>query len=140
MNDALQVLVVEDDEDDFFFTQRVLRKFTAGSIYRVESGRAAIDYLAGRGVFGNRAEFPLPHLVFLDLKMDQVGGLDVLQWVQAHRPESLPRIFVLTGSNEPRDREAVRNSGVSAGYIVKPLLPEHLKDVFGAAGTPGPGR
>jgi CheY-like chemotaxis protein len=133
MSEPLGVLVVEDDEDDFFFTQRALRKFTPAPIFRVESGNAAIDYLAGAGSYANREEFPLPNLVFLDLKMDKGSGHDVLAWVQANVPaEKRPRIFVLTGSNEPRDHELVKNSGAAAGYIVKPLTAEHLQQIFGA--------
>jgi len=49
MSGAPTVLVVEDDEDDFFLTERALRRYTSGRILHVESGRAAIDYLAGTG-------------------------------------------------------------------------------------------
>lgn len=130
MNDEVRVLVVEDDEDDFFLTQRALRKFTAGPIFHVESGRAAIDYLAGNGIYADREKFPLPHVMFLDLKMDQGSGHQVLQWVQTQLASHRPRIYVLTGSNEPRDREFVKTSGAATGYIVKPLSPEHLRPIF----------
>ena len=126
------VLVVEDDEDDFFLTERVLRRFTKGRILHVESGRAAIDYLAGRGVYADREAYPFPDIVFLDLKMDQLNGHDVLAAVRESPPKPLPRIHVLTGSNEPKDRELVKGSGVAAGYIVKPLSAEHLVGIFGS--------
>lgn len=133
MSENVGVLVVEDDDDDFFFTQRALRKFTAAPIFRLENGNAAIGYLGGTGPYANQREFPLPSLVFLDLKMDAGSGLEVLAWVQANVPaEKRPRLFVLTGSNEPRDRELVKNSGAAAGYIVKPLTAEHLQLIFGA--------
>ena len=125
------VLVVEDDEDDFFLTERVLRRHTSGQIFRVESGRAAIDYLSGEGNFADRKRYPLPQIMFLDLKMDQGGGHEVLAAVKQNPPLLMPRIFVLTGSNEPKDRELVKNSGVAAGYIVKPLAGEHLTSIFG---------
>lgn len=132
MNPMPQVLVVEDDEDDFFLTQRALLKFTAGPVFHVESGRAAIDYLAGRGCYADRTQFPMPEVMFLDLKMDDVSGHEVLQWVRAHLIGRAPKIFVLTGSNEPRDRESVKSSGVASGYIVKPLSAEHLGVIFPA--------
>lgn len=124
------VLIVEDDEDDFFLTQRAVRKFFAGPIIHLESGRAAIEYL------GRRDAAAGTDLVFLDLKMNDGGGLDVLEWVRTHPGACVPRIFVLTGSNEPRDRERVRSSGVAAGYIVKPLGPEHLAAIFRDAPKP----
>lgn len=125
------VLIVEDDEDDLFLTQRTVSKHSRGPILHVESGRAAIAYFAGAGRYSNRAEFPLPDIVFLDLKMADLTGHDVLAWIRDHVGPPLPRIFVLTGSNEPRDRDRVRAAGVASGYIVKPLLGEHLCAAFG---------
>ena len=127
------IVVVEDDEDDFFLTQRALRRYTNGQIIHLENGRAAIDYLAGSGTYSDRASHPLPGIMFLDLKMDHVSGHDVLAAVRQNPPPTLPKIFVLTGSNEPKDREMVKSSGMAAGYIVKPLAAEHLTAIFGAA-------
>jgi CheY-like chemotaxis protein len=124
------VLIVDDDEDDLFLTQRAVEQFVAASIVHVESGRAAIDYLAGEGEFADRARYPKPEVVFLDLKMNDLSGHDVLQWVREKMGADAPRIFVLTGSNEPRDRQRVKDSGAAAGYIVKPLLPEHVQAIF----------
>lgn len=131
MSGTHTVLVVEDDEDDFFLTERALRRYTTGRILHLEGGRAAIEYLAGRGMYSDRQQYPLPAVVFLDLKMDQVSGHDVLAALRVDPPNPLPRIYVLTGSNEPKDREMVKNSGVAAGYIVKPLSAEHLAAIFG---------
>lgn len=124
------IAVVEDDEDDFFFTQRELRKYTRDPILHLESGQAAIDYLGGEGAYRNRSEFPMPDLMFLDLKMDHVSGLDVLEWIKGHLADKVPKIYVLTGSNELRDRERVKSTGVATGYFVKPLTSANLAAVF----------
>lgn len=124
------VLIVDDDEDDLFLTQRAVAQFVTEPIVHVDSGRAAIDYLAGAGDFADRARYPKPEVVFLDLKMNDLSGHDVLQWVRQNMGADAPRIFVLTGSNEPRDRQRVQNSGAAVGYIVKPLSPEHVQAIF----------
>jgi CheY-like chemotaxis protein len=132
MTDGATILIAEDDEDDFFFAQRVLRKARAGPILRVPSGKAAIAYLAGAPPYTERAAYPLPDILFLDLKMDHGSGLDVLHWLKAN-PSAMPaQVFVLSGSNEPKDREAVKQSGVTTGYIVKPITAEHVQAIFGA--------
>jgi CheY-like chemotaxis protein len=125
------VLVVEDDEDDFFLTERTLRRFTSGRIIHLESGRAAIDYFAGEGLYNDRTAYPMPEVVFLDLKMDQANGHQVLAALRQNPPDPMPSIYVLTGSNEPKDRELVKSSGMAAGYLVKPLSAEHLTSIFG---------
>jgi CheY-like chemotaxis protein len=51
--------------------------------------------------------------------------------VRVNPPEPMPRIFVLTGSNEPKDRDMVKDSGMATGYVVKPLSVEHLTSIFG---------
>jgi two-component system response regulator len=135
MSEQATVLVVEDDEDDFFFTRRVLQRHTRGHIFRVDNGRDAISYLLGQAAFADREKFPPPNIVLLDLKMGHTSGLDVLAALRKQPPTPMPRIVVLTGSNEPKDRELVRNSGVAAGYVVKPLTAEHLPAIFG---TPEP--
>ena len=128
------VLVVEDDEDDFFLTQRVLRRHIPAKIVHLDNGRAAIAYLLGEGEFADRAKHALPDLVFLDLKMEQGTGHEVLAAMQSSGLHPLPRVFVLTGSNEPRDRELVKNSLVAAGYIVKPLSNEHVTKILAGVG------
>jgi CheY-like chemotaxis protein len=126
------IAVVEDDEDDFFFTQRELRKHTADPIVRLANGRAAIDYLAGEGPYRNRAEFPLPDIMLLDLRMDDVSGFEVLDWVKRHPGIKGPKIYVLTGSNEPSDRERVKSGRTALAYFVKPLSPTQAERVLAA--------
>jgi len=125
------VLIVDDDEDDYFLTRRMVAKFVGAPIFHVDSGRAAIHYLTGQGPFSDRTRYPYPEVVLLDLKMDDINGHEVLQWVQANLREKTPRIFVLTGSNESCDRQRVHDCGIASGYIVKPLSSEHLRAIFG---------
>lgn len=126
----MTILIAEDDEDDFFFTARMLKKATDAALFRVESGGAAIEYLAGQGQFSDRTKYPFPDMLLLDLKMDDLDGHAVLAWIRetpAHRPK---QVFVLTGSGELRDRARVNASTVAAGYFVKPLSSEHLETIF----------
>ena len=76
------ILLVEDDPNDVFFLQYAFQKIgVAAPMKVVQDGRQAIDYLAAEGVFANRAIFPFPSLVLLDLNLPYVPGLDVLKWI-----------------------------------------------------------
>jgi CheY-like chemotaxis protein len=104
----------------------------------VDNGADAIAYLQGRGAFADRQKYPAAAVALLDLKMGHISGLEVLAALREDPPVPMPRIVVLTGSNEPKDRELVRNSGVAAGYIVKPLNAEHLPAIFGTTAPTAP--
>lgn len=130
MSASETILVVEDDEDDFFFTQRALRRHTAAPIVHLANGRDAIGYITGIDRFADRTKFPAPAVVLLDLKMEGAGGHEVLAAVRKNPPHPLPQIFVLTGSNESRDRDLVWQSGLAKGFIVKPLGSEHVLEIL----------
>ncbi len=88
-------------------------------VHVVNDGLEALEYLGGKGRFSDRESFPIPYLIFLDLKLPEMPGLDVLQWVR-ERPEfNSTIILVLTSSSDPRDIDAAYQLRTSA-YLVKP--------------------
>jgi CheY-like chemotaxis protein len=114
------VLLVEDDENDVFFMQRAFRE--AGIINPVSivnDGREAIDYLSGNGKFSDRAVWPLPCLVLLDLKLPYVLGLDVLKWLRSQPQFKSVIVVVLTSSRQDADIEKAYALGANS-YLVKP--------------------
>jgi two-component system response regulator len=94
--------------------------------------------------FSDRSEFPLPYVVFLDLKLPTMNGLQLLKWIRA-RPEfhSLV-VIVLTSSQQPEDIHAAYQFHANA-YIVKPsglekLVPmvQAIKDFWFTQNQPDP--
>jgi len=75
------VLVVEDSENDALLIQRQLRiNGVTNSIIVVRSGDEAILYLSGVGKYANRAQYPLPFVMLLDMKLPgTTNGLAVLR-------------------------------------------------------------
>lgn len=124
-----RVLIVEDDDDDFFLVTRELRKCGITEVNRAEDGRAAIDYLSGRDAYADRTKFPLPDVVLLDLKLPKVMGHDVLKAIRQNPALLGLRVYVLTGSDEHRDREQVEKIGCE-GYFVKPLTAAQAEELF----------
>ena len=125
------VLVAEDNEDDLFLSTRVLTKAGLAPVLHVEDGRQAMDYLAGRGAYADRARFPIPDLLLLDLKMSFHTGHEVLEWLRGQPELRSLRVYVLTSSDEPRDRQRVQKAGVQ-GYLVKPLRADHVTAILAA--------
>jgi CheY-like chemotaxis protein len=129
MTTAAAILLVEDNEDDVFLMKRALK--SAGIVNQlcvVEDGQQAVDYLAGERTYANRETYPLPAIVFLDLKLPLKNGLQVLEWIRKQSALENLVVVVLTSSNEPSDlREAYRLGANS--YVVKPPTAAQLIDL-----------
>src|SRR6185312_8135897 len=64
------ILLVEDNDNDVIFMQRALKNAELlNPLHIANDGEQAIDYLTGKGEFSDRIKFPLPILIFLDLKL-----------------------------------------------------------------------
>lgn len=123
------ILLVEDNEDDVFLMRRALKEANvANPMYIVEDGQAAVDYLSGTGKFSDRNAFPLPALVFLDLKLPFKSGHHVLEWIRKQPGLASTVVVVLTSSDEPGDVEKSYSLGANS-YLVKPPTSEQLMDM-----------
>jgi len=124
----LPLLLVEDNEDDAFLMMRSLKAAGIQQMIHVAAdGQQAIDYLAGQGRYANRENYPLPSVIFLDLKLPFKSGHEVLAWIRNRRELSEIIVIVLTSSNQPSDlREAYRLGANS--YAVKPAAAQQLVD------------
>jgi CheY-like chemotaxis protein len=130
MDRASTILLVEDNQDDVFLMQRALSKAAIDNpVQVVNDGGSAIDYLAGKGRFAVREKFPLPELIFLDLKLPYFDGFEVLEWIQSQPGINSIRVVILSSSGEIRDRQRANALGVCS-YLVKPPTPDQLKAVM----------
>jgi CheY-like chemotaxis protein len=119
-----RILLVEDDDDHAELVERALDDHGMSvEVTRVEDGAEALEYLLRRGPW---ASAPRPDVVFLDLRLPRVDGLEVLRQIKA-TPDlvGLP-IVVLTTSAADRDVVNAYESHVNA-YVVKPVDHENLE-------------
>ncbi|MGE0454934.1 MAG: response regulator [Vicinamibacteria bacterium] len=115
---AVDILLVEDDPNDAELTLRALRTLD-NPIKLVEDGEQALAFLFGDGGGGGLAA-PAPKVVFLDLKLPKVDGLEVLRRIkQDARTRTIP-VVVLTSSREESDIVESYHLGANS-YIVKPV-------------------
>src|SRR6266436_5380421 len=115
------ILLAEDRQDDILLVQRAFAKGEiVNPLFIVRDGEEAIAYLSGIGKYGNRAEYPLPDLLLLDLKMPKVDGFEVLRWVRQQPGFSALRVVVLTASDQIRDVNTAYRLGANS-FLVKPM-------------------
>lgn len=124
---APSLLLVEDDPNSVFFFQHSMESLgIANPLHVATDGRMALDYLEGVGPYADRAQYPMPALVLLDLKLPRVPGFDVLQQLR-QRPETRSLIvIVLTSSASTEDLARAYGLGANA-YLVKPSQLEELE-------------
>ena len=120
MPETRLILLAEDDDNDVLLIQSAFKG--AGiltPIYVVRDGDEVIAYLKGVGKYANRAEYPLPSLLLLDLKMPRKTGFEVLQWIRSERTLQTLRVIVLTGSTDLLDLNKAYQLGTNS-FLVKP--------------------
>jgi CheY-like chemotaxis protein len=98
------ILLVEDNPNDAELTMRALKKSgLADRLTLVQDGAEALEYLFAQGRYAQRDVESRPKVIFLDLKLPKIDGIEVLRRVRAdERLKSIP-VVVLTSSHEERD-------------------------------------
>lgn len=125
-NMAKQILVAEDDGRDADEILRVLQK--AGlthPIVTVGDGEETLAYLKGEGRFADREKFPLPSVLFLDLKMPRLNGLEALEWLTLQLQLRNMLIVVLSGYGNPIDVSRAYQLGAHT-FLTKPIQTEDV--------------
>lgn len=108
----MKILIVDDSS----MSRRMLRRIVESAGYDVIE--------AGEGAAGIEQFFlEKPDLVFLDLTMKDMYGLDVLEKLRELDP--LARVIIASADIQDSTREMVTAAGANA-FINKPLSPEKV--------------
>src|SRR6266850_4379035 len=119
MSDQAVILLAEDREDDIVLVRRAFAKaYVLNPLQIVRDGEELVAYLKGEGKYANRAEYPLPDLLLLDLKMPRMDGFQVLEWIRQQPGLSNLRVVVLTSSENMRDVNRAYQLGANS-FMVK---------------------
>src|SRR5438132_9641097 len=134
MPDTAVILLGDDSDDEVMLSRRAFRDAKLlNPLQVVRDGDEAIAYLKGEGRYANRAEYPLPALLLLDLKMPRKNGFEVLEWIRQQPTLSGLRVVVLTGSTEIRDVNRAYQLGANS-FLVKPVEFDQFVSVIRAVG------
>jgi CheY-like chemotaxis protein len=126
VNSARVILYAEDEEDDAYLLERAFsRAEISNQLVVVPGGKDIINYLSGLGEYANRARYPLPCLVLLDLNMPGTSGVEVLKWIRSTPSTTTLPVIMLTSSSQDSDVHRSYILGAN-GYLVKPSNLEGL--------------
>lgn len=120
------ILLGESYENDEFFFIRTLKQARVPCSVRVMgTGLEVLHYLQGRGKYADREEHPLPSLIFLEMYLPTLSGLEVLQWIHAQEHlRSIP-LFVFVDEVNTSACDRAKELG-AIGCIAKPFGVEHV--------------
>jgi CheY-like chemotaxis protein len=124
------VLLVEDDPADVRLIQRAFGKLKqAVALSRLTNGDDAVAYLSGTGPFENRAAYPVPYVLLLDIKLPRRSGFEVLDWIRKQKTplRRLP-VVMLTSSKHSADVNRAYDLGANS-YLAKPETLAGLDDL-----------
>ncbi len=120
------ILLVEDNPKDVVLIQRAFRKAQISApLKSVSDGEKAIAYLSGESPYQDRAEYPIPVLILLDLKLPRRSGAEVLAWLRQQPGLKRIPVVMLTASREYADVNRSYDLGANA-YMVKPVSFDNL--------------
>lgn len=116
-----KILLVEDNPDDVALTLRAFRQNKiCNEVVVVTDGSEALEYMFCAGRFSGRNANELPAVMFLDIKLPKLDGLEVLRRIRADKRTAFQPIVILTSSREEQDMIAGYKLGANS-YVRKPV-------------------
>ena len=120
MTEELPILIAEDDENDALILQRALRNVGFNNPFHISpNGSDAVRYLKGEGLYADRRKFRFPRILFTDLKMPEMDGFELLQWLRSNPECKIIPTIVLSASRLDSDVTRAYQLGANS-YIAKP--------------------
>ena len=129
MQNAIEILLVEDNEGDIFLTRKTFEKGRIANKFEVaKDGEEALQLLRGEKPYQHISR---PDLIFLDMNLPKIDGKQVLAAVKSDPDlENIP-VVILTSSKAEQD--VLRSYDLHCNaYITKPVTLDKFKDIVSA--------
>jgi CheY-like chemotaxis protein len=131
---SIILLVADDDAEDRMLVKEALEESRlANNVHFVEDGEELLDYLHGRHKYADKAKYPPPGLILLDLNMPRKDGREALKEIKADPHLRVIPVVVLTTSKAEEDILRTYDLGVSS-FITKPVTFASLVDIMRTLG------
>lgn len=128
--DGVDILFVEESHADAERALEILKqgKFS-NRIHWVRDGAEALDFIFCSGFYEQRSPSDGPQVVFLNLKLSKIKGIEVLRRVKSDPRSRSVQVVVMMDSGDERDVEASRRLGADA-FLAKPVDFRNLNEVI----------
>lgn len=126
----INILLVEDNEADIKLTRIAFENSNEKvKIHVARDGEEAIDYIEAKNKFSDKAKYPYPELILLDINLPKFDGLTILQKIKSSDEYKKVPVIMLSSSAYDDDIERSYKYGAS-GYIQKPVDLDHFYELI----------
>lgn len=125
----LKLVIVEDNLADAKLTSKLFARCEAiepEDIFVAMDGEVAWDYLRGDGEWSERR---LPDLVFMDLNVPKLGGLEVLERMRDDDELKRVPVIIMSSSSAPDDVSRAHELHANA-FVQKPCDLRGLEELI----------
>lgn len=110
--------MLENSTDYLFLVDQAFRHAQIANPMRVARyGNEAILYLKGVGIYNDRAHYPLPGLIIIDLAVPDGSGLAVLGWIRRQREFDHVPVIILVDTDQGKALQDAFDRGANAYYV-----------------------
>ncbi len=128
MKKKINLACIIDDDPIFVFGTKKLLEYTGhcDTFLIFKNGQEAYNHLST--ILKKKAT--LPDIIFLDINMPVMDGWQFLEKItQIDIPNQL-KIFVVTSSETPEDRQKAKKFSSIKNYVIKPISISGIKEII----------
>jgi two-component system response regulator len=119
----IKILLVDDDPDCRLLVRDALAECkVSNEIYEVSSGEEAMAFLQRQGKY---ASAPRPGLIYLDIEMPGIDGLETLRRIKSNRDLREIPVVMMTGVCGEAEMNKAAELGANS-YTLKPANAEQF--------------
>ena len=121
MKREYEIIIVEDNPEDSELMIRSLKKNNlSNNLILLEDGELALDFFFRRGKYKERKATKSNLMIFLDLKLPKVDGLEILRQLKSNKNTKKIPVIIVSSSKQDPDINTAYELGANS-YVVKPV-------------------
>ncbi|MBW2620714.1 MAG: response regulator, partial [Deltaproteobacteria bacterium] len=102
-DEKIIMLVTENPDDERLVLGTFQKNNFVTKVVVARDGTEALDYLFGNGIYAARETIKMPCVIFLDLSLQKLDGLEVLKRLRNNERTDLLPVVAFTSSEDDRD-------------------------------------
>src|SRR5687767_15085403 len=123
--DRKGILIVEDNHADQVLLVRALAANGITGVTTLVNIQEVNDFIAGKGGYSNRENFPLPRIMFVDVALPDGDAREFIpEWKRILGNETL--LILMTSSLRPEELQAAYKLGADT-FLGKPISVDDLR-------------